>query len=365
MDGLSSLLVFAALLAAVPIVALVAFTIYGTFKYCPIISRVFEERPLFQPLTLIPDDRGEEVVFPAADGLELKGSYFKARTKSRVGVLVFCHEFLSDRWSFAPYVDGLRDRGFDVFSFDFRNHGESAVDPSYSPLQYASNRELDDLNGALAYLRSRPDRDKAGFGLFGVSRGGGAALLAGSNAVDVWGVITDGAFPTRGTMIAYMLRWAEIYVSRGWVLAVLPRVVYYALADVAKRRSQRKLNCVFPSVERAVATLAPRPWLQIHGKRDVYIGTDIAQTLFARARDPKDQWLVDDAKHNRCRETAPEDYARRLADFVDRHAPRRPLVKKSALDPVAGDRFGDFSGATAGRPPKPELITNVASTLGG
>ena len=365
MDGLFSLLYFAALLAAIPVVALISFIIYGTFRYCPVISRIFEERPLFQPLKLVPEDRGEEVAFPAADGLELKGSYFRARTKSRVGVLVFCHEFLSDRWSFAPYLDALRDRGFDVFGFDFRNHGESAVDPAYSPLQYASNREVDDLNGALEYLRSRPDRDTAGFGLFGVSRGGGAALLVGAQAADVWGVMTDGAFPTRGTMIAYMIRWAEIYVPRGWILAILPRFVYSVLGDVAKRRSQRRLNSVFPSVERAVAGLAPRPWLQIHGKRDVYIGTDIAQALFARAREPKDQWLVDHAKHNRCRETAPEEYARRLADFVDRHAPRRPLGKTSALDPVAAARLGDFSGAAVARPAKPELITNVASSLGG
>lgn len=365
MDGLfSSLLLVAALLAALPVAALILFTIYGTFRYCPVISRIFEERPLFQPLTLVPDDRGEEVTFPAADGLELKGSYFKARTTSRVGVLVYCHEFLSDRWSFAPYLDGLRDRGFDVFSFDFRNHGESAVDPSYAPMQYASNHEVDDLNGALAYLRSRADRDRAGFGLFGVSRGGGAALLAASKADDVWGVMTDGAFPTQGTMIAYMVRWAEIYVTRAWVLKLLPRIVYTTLGGVAQRRSQRRLNCVFPSVERAVARLSPRPWLQIHGKRDAYIGTDIAEALFALAREPKDQWLVDDAKHNRCRETEPELYARRLADFVDRHAPRRPLVAQP-VRAGAESRFGDFNGVAVGRSPKPELIANVASTLGG
>ncbi len=347
-----------------PVIGLMGFVVYATFRYGPVISRNFEVRPLFLPLKLTPEDLGEAVSFPTADGLELKGSYFKARTPSRVGVLVYCHEYLSDRWSYAPYLDNLRDRGFDVFSFDFRNHGESPLDPTYTPMQYASDREVDDLGSALEYLRSRPDRDVAGYGLFGVSRGGSTALLVGSRDPDVWGVVTDGAFSTHGTLTAYIIRWSEIYVSRAWLLAMLPRFVYSFLGDVGRRQSQRRLNCVFPKVERAVARLAPRPWLQIHGDRDVYIGTDIAQDLFAWAREPKEQWLVAGAKHNRCREIAPEAYARRLASFVDRYAPRRPLPLETSYQ-TAEARFGEFTGVGDVRVPKPELITNVASTITG
>ena len=43
-------------------------------------------------------------------------------------------------------------------------------------MHWASDREVRDLRAALAYLRTRPDRDPAGFGLFGVSRGGTTAL---------------------------------------------------------------------------------------------------------------------------------------------------------------------------------------------
>ena len=77
-------------------------------------------------------------------------------------MLVFCHEYLSDRWSFQPYADGLRDLGFDLFTFDFRNHGASDSDPVYQPLQWVTDHEVRDLRAALAYLRSRPDRDPAG-----------------------------------------------------------------------------------------------------------------------------------------------------------------------------------------------------------
>ncbi len=363
MAGLSSLLYILAIVALTPVVVLVAFVIYCIPVYAPVIRRIFEEQPLFSPLRIVPDDLGETVEFPTSRGLTLRGSYFKARTDARVGVLVFCHEFLGDRWSHAPYVDHLRDRGFDLFGFDFRNHGDSDVDPDYVPFQYVSDREVDDVKGALAYLRTRPDRDLAGYGLVGVSRGGGAAILAAADEADVWGVVTDGAFPTRGTMTAYIVRWATIFVRAKWFLRCVPRFVFSFLGDVARAGTERKRNCSYPSVERAVARLAPRPWLQIHGERDVYIGTDIADDLFSWARQPKEQWIVGDAKHNRCRELEPEAYARRLAAFLDRNAPRRPLAEieaEAATDAAAFARVENPARAA-----KPSLAAKVAAPAVG
>ncbi len=43
-------------------------------------------------------------------------------------------------------------------------------------MQWTTDHEVRDLRAALAYLRTRPDHDPAGFGLFGVSRGGTTAL---------------------------------------------------------------------------------------------------------------------------------------------------------------------------------------------
>ena len=67
--------------------------------------------------------------------------------------MVFCPEFLADRWSFQPYTDGLRELGFDLFTFDFRNHGTSASEAGYVPLQWVSDRDLRDLRAALGTLR--------------------------------------------------------------------------------------------------------------------------------------------------------------------------------------------------------------------
>ncbi len=313
------------------IVALAAFLAYLVLRYAPIVGRIFEEKPLFFPLRVAPR-AGEEVRFSTTDGLELVGTYVSAPAASRVGVLVFCHEYLSDRWSFQPYIAPLLRLGFDIFSFDFRNHGASVCAREYRPLQWVSDHEVRDLRAALSYLRSRPDHDPAGFGLFGVSRGGGTALVVAADDPGVWGVVTDGAFPTRGTMNAYIKRWAQIYVSTGFY-RFLPTWIYIFVGWAARIRSQRRLSCRYPSIERAVSRLAPRPWLMIHGAKDTYIGPDIARKLFARAGDPKDFWLVPLAKHNRCREVQPEAYAERIELFFGRYAPRRALLQAKSSSP--------------------------------
>jgi uncharacterized protein len=165
--------------------------------------------------------------------------------------------------------------------------------------------------------------DAAGVCLFGISRGGGAALCVAAQDPTVWGVVTDGAFPTRGTVLSYIRRWAEIYVQNPRLWALFPKSIFAFAGWAGRKLSQWRLGRAFPDVETAVARLAPRPWLAIHGEKDAYIGTDIVSDLFGRARDPKQLWIVPGAKHNRCREVSPDLYRATVESFLVRFAPRR------------------------------------------
>ncbi len=320
-----SLLIEIAMTTACLALALfVAFLIYLVVRYTPIVGRVFEEKPMFFPLRISRADEGEDVTFASREGLTLAGTYLRARAPRRTGVIIFCHEYLSDRWGVLPYADHLRDHGFDLFCFDYRNHGRSEVVPGYSPLQWVTDYEVADVQAALAYVKSREDADPAGVGLFGISRGGGSALCAAAKDPGVWGVVTDGAFPTRGTMESYVTRWAEIFVGNRPFWRVMPKGIFAFLCWTGRVRTQAKLGCRYPDIETAVRRLAPRPWLAIHGQKDAYIGVGIARALFAYAGEPKELWIVPTAKHNRCREKEPVAYAGRVAAFFNRSAPRRP-----------------------------------------
>ncbi len=179
-----------------------------------------------------------------------------------------------------------------------------------------------------------------------MSRGGTTALLVTPDERDVWGVITDGAFPTIGTMMVYILRWAELYLRNPVFRKSVPRWLYRSLARSGRRRSERRRGCRFPDLEKAVARLAPRPWLAIHGQRDTYINPEVVEEVVALGNGPRELWLVPEAKHNRCREREPEAYAGRLLDFVDRYAPRRPITE-SPSETTVGPRAIVVESTTA------------------
>src|SRR5262249_11832556 len=107
----------------------------------------------------------------------------------------------SNCWSCLPYCDHLLANGFDVFAFEPRNQGDSDCKPGYEPLQWITNFEVRDAQAALAYLKQRPDADPAGIGFFGISKGGGAGLLAASRDPYIRCCVTDGIFGTFTTMV--------------------------------------------------------------------------------------------------------------------------------------------------------------------
>lgn len=309
------------------------------FQYVPQVTKMFTHPPMMQPLRTIPDPGGEDVRFMTADGFELAGTYYPHEAESRAGVVVFCHEFLGDRHSVYQYAGALRGHGFDLFSFDFRNHGESQSVPGYTNIQWVSDRDLIDLTAAIDYVSRRADADPAGVAVFGVSRGGGTALcVAADRPGGVWAVATDGAFPTRSTCLNYVHRWAEILVRPG-LMKVMPRWIYRFAGWAARVRMACQLHRRFPRLERYVKRIPPRPWLAIHGQRDAYIPQEIVEDLVERAgaSAPVELWIVPKAKHNRCREVDPDAYADRLARFFLGAAPRLTIPAVDSF-PAAADR---------------------------
>jgi len=285
-------------------------------RYMDNLLRIFAEKPIF----VIPRGQkpagAEEIDLRTPDGLTLKAAYLKT-PKRRRGVILFGLEFGSNRWSCVPYCEHLLDAGYDVFTYEPRNQGESDVEPGYEPLQWVTDREVRDCRAALAYLKKRADADPRGVGLFGISKGGGAGMVVAAEDPFIRCVLTDGAFPTFSVMVPYMRYWFSIY-DKNYKLHGLVSPWYYGLiAHEGIRRIQRERGVRYPHLESAVARIAPRPLLMVHGEKDSYIKPSMALELYRFAREPKDFWLVAGARHNQAVDLVPEEYRRRVRGFFD------------------------------------------------
>lgn len=303
----------------------------------PSIIRIFEERPLFIIPKGKPVHGAEEVRFPTTHGLTLQGTYFRA-AGPRKGLILFGLEFGSNRWAAVQYCTALLESGYDVFTYEPRNQGDSDRDPSYEPLQWVTDKDLADFRAALDYLKSRPDFPTRGIGLFGISKGGSVGLAGAAESRLIRCVVTDGAYAAYTTMVPYMRRWVTIYSNRKRLQSILPDWFYglIGLACMDKSASNRKVR--FLPIERAVKRLS-QPLLMIHGGGDTYIKPEMAEALFAKARTTaKRLWLVPGAKHNQAALIAYDEYHRQLVNFFDEHLMgSSPSDTDSAILPVHAD----------------------------
>ena len=307
-------------------------------------------------LSMVPRDfirlEGEVVEFRAFDGLRLEGMFLYGDAPRRRGIVVFAHEFMSDKYSAARYCRGLLDAGYDVFSFDFRNHGGSSSEEGYNPLQWCTDHELNDILGAIAFVEGWLERQKrtSEIGLFGISRGGAACLLAAWHNPAIKAVVTDGAFSSDRVIEHFMKRWAGIFAKVRFVYENYPPSFWRFLRWLLSRECKRRLGIKMPSTRKALLHMEPRPILLIHGERDSYIPVDQTRILYAAARDPKFMWIVPGAKHNQSAIAAPNEYAERIASFFGRYLGDKAAGKttllvevdhQSQLEPPVAGRRGD------------------------
>ncbi len=297
--------------------ALTALYIYVRHNYLSVLKRIFVEKPLFIiPRGQRPDDV-EDLRIPTTDGLKLAAAYWKTSAPQRKGIIFFGLEFCANRWSFVPYCEHLRAAGYDVFTYEPRNQGDSDVQPGYDPLQWVTDRDAADCKSALRYLQARPDAQGARIGIFGISKGGSACIAVASTEPAVRSILTDGAFATYSTMVPYMRHWFSIY-DTNYVLHGLMRPWFYGMIGRAGMQAlSRERHVRYISLESTIKRIGSRPLLMIHGEKDSYIKPSMARRLFDHAPGPKEFWLVENAKHNLAIEVAGDEYRRRVLEFFD------------------------------------------------
>jgi pimeloyl-ACP methyl ester carboxylesterase len=294
--------------------------------YLDYMCRIFQEKPLFIIPRGQPVPEAEDVRIETSDRLTLAGCYLKTKAPRR-GVIMFGLEFGSNRWACVQYCDHLLEAGFDIFAFEARNQGDSDRLESYEPLQWVTSYEIEDTRAAIRYLKGRPDADPRGIGFFGISKGAGAGLFVAAEDPWIRCCITDGVFATYTVLVPYMRQWFRIYNKGYFVQGLLPSWYYGNIGKVGLRRIEKQRNCRFPYLETLVGKIAPRPMLMIHGGGDTYIRPEMAKALFEKVGEPREFWLVDNAKHNQALQLANGEYRKRVREFFERHL--------AAAEPIA------------------------------
>lgn len=293
-------------------------------KYIRIVMNILNDQapPPGQDTRDVGQLEGEVVSFRARDGLRLEGVLVPGQTDNGYrGVIIFAHEFGSDRRSCSRYCNALLRAGYDVFAFDFRGHGASGSEEGYRPRQLPSDREEADMLGAIAFVQSHLEEEcrVPRIGVFGISRGAGAAILASVGIESVRAIVTDGAYCNDTILEYYMKRFARIFAKIRIVAENHPPAFWRFLRWLLLRECRRRFKCSFPSVRKAAIRIGKKPILLVHGEKDSYIPVRQSQILYDILAGPKKLWIVPDARHNHSIMVRTKEYGDRVVRFFDEH----------------------------------------------
>jgi len=201
--------------------------------------------------------------------------------------VVVCHGFKGFmEWGFFPYLASLLcGRGFTTVRFNFHGNGMRPGDSLVTDIEafrHATfSQDLSDLLALLEFATTAPECresvDPTRLGLFGHSRGGGAALLAAAHPewVDrIGALVTWSAVSTFDRQSdSDKLRWRqrgsfEVVNSRTGQKLEVDRSV---LDDLEANRDRLDLL--------TAAETRQAPWLLVHGNQDETVPVDEARSL--------------------------------------------------------------------------------------
>ncbi len=253
--------------------------------------------------------RYEEAQFLTADRLTLRGWFLESPGARAVVVLV--HDLEATRTDVdRGLLDLSRDyvrRGYSVFTFDLRGHGESG-----GTRDTLGRDEKLDVAAAVACVRRRlPGVPVI---LHGFGFGAAVALAAAANRADVTAVVADTAFPTMREYLHRRWRW-------------LPSPALTVVGRVARRLYGADIDALQPV---AIVNRVGVPVLYVHNQGDPMLPPSCTLNLAAASLNARDRvWIASGSGHATGYREAPEAYVRRMTEFYDQVIPARMLAARA------------------------------------
>lgn len=235
----------------------------------------------------------EDVLFPSARGITQQG-YFIPGTNGATIILI--PAFKGGRGSELYYAEVFHRAGFNVLTFNSR----VCTSQGWISLGY---QEVEDVEAAYEYLKTRPDVDAARVGLHGFSSAGATGLMAMARMPAIRSVSAEGGYHD----YAEMLGWGR---STNFfdTLYQLGAVTAYPLLTGGDIHDLNPLD--------AIGKIGPRPVLLVYGSREVSLAG--ARLMLERARAngvDADLWVVEGAGHGGYLWAAPDEFVTRVVGF--------------------------------------------------
>ena len=228
-----------------------------------------------------PPPNGEDVWINVADGQRIHGWFLKARQQPALATILHCHGNGGNITNAGWYGVKLTEDSFDVLLFDYRGYGRSDGEVTD---EWALNA---DGEAAYNYLLNERGVKPERLALYGMSLGTTVAIdVASRKPVGV--LVVESGLSSADEMGAHSLPFLPGFVRR-----------------LAKNRfeSFRKItnvNC---------------PVLVAHGTDDRTIPVAQGRKLFASAKEPKQQLIIEGGSHNLAG-TGGDAYRANITSFI-------------------------------------------------
>ena len=241
----------------------------------------------------------------ARDGVLLRGWYF-TRTGDARGTAVLLHGVSTNRSAMLGFAELLLAHGYRVLATDARAHGASG-----GPIATYGVLERQDLRAWTGWVRDRhPDEC-----VFGVGASMGAAILLQTLHAETYcAAVAEAPF-------AEFREIALFRLGRGLPLPLAARRLLlgpFVASGVLYTRLRYGIALdeadALPSVARTRV-----PVLLVHGTDDDSIPARDAERLAQANPDRVEVWIVPGGRHVRSWHAAPEEFPRRLLEFLDLH----------------------------------------------
>jgi len=211
--------------------------------------------------------------------------------------IILLHGYRGNRKQMLPRARFIRAQGYTALLYDARACGESSGD-----VITFGYRERHDVIAAVKFLQDRGCQDIA---CLGVSQGGATILFAAEELRNVKCVICESVYDE---MIHAVDRRMRRYTGVPGCLGACLMVPF------AEQRLGLSIDEVRPA---EYIGKVPCPVFIISGERDDRTWPEDTQRLFEAAREPKDLWMIPEARHEDLFRYA--GYEKKVRAFLQRH----------------------------------------------